>query len=222
MQQPAQAQPSPGSSSFAGLLALITASRNMDHDAPVQSGFDRGDDIATISYESALRAHARYRPENRDEWEKLPSPSDPANNARKESATTSADGHAAALRTNCASQTLVDGDLRRASVTIRLSEAELHRLRQRAGEAGMTISAYLRSCTFEVETLRAQVKEVLTRLRTPGNEEIGNQGKKLKCDTEAGEPKKERDQEGRRGTVEGRSRRVLGPIIRLLKNKTGN
>jgi hypothetical protein len=38
-------------------------------------------------------------------------------------------------------------------------------LRQRAAEAGLTISAYLRSCAFEVETLRAQVKQTIAEMR---------------------------------------------------------
>lgn len=52
-----------------------------------------------------------------------------------------------------------------ASITIRLSKAEGEQLRRRAAEAGLTVSAYLRSCTFEAEALRAQVKEVLAELR---------------------------------------------------------
>jgi hypothetical protein len=46
-----------------------------------------------------------------------------------------------------------------------MSQAECAQLRQRAAEAGMTISAYLRSCTFEAEALRGQVKEALAQLR---------------------------------------------------------
>jgi len=37
---------------------------------------------------------------------------------------------------------------------------------QAGREAGLTVSAYLRSCTFEAEALRAQVKEALAELRT--------------------------------------------------------
>ena len=48
-----------------------------------------------------------------------------------------------------------------------MSEVESAQLRQRAAEAGLTISAYLRSCTFEAESLRAQVKETLAQLRAP-------------------------------------------------------
>jgi len=61
-----------------------------------------------------------------------------------------------------------------ASITIRMSVAECAQLRQRAAEAGMTISAYLRSCTFEAEALRGQVKEALVQLRSaasPGDKQ---------------------------------------------------
>jgi hypothetical protein len=56
-------------------------------------------------------------------------------------------------------------DLKCASITIRLSEAECAQLRQRAAEAGLTVSAYLRSCTFEAESLRALVRETMAQLR---------------------------------------------------------
>lgn len=51
------------------------------------------------------------------------------------------------------------------SVTVRLNSTENTQLHQRAAEAGLTVSAYLRSCVLEAETLRAQVKEALARLR---------------------------------------------------------
>jgi len=50
-------------------------------------------------------------------------------------------------------------------VTIRLSEAECARLRRRATEAGLTVSAYLRSCALEADKLRAQVKAALAELK---------------------------------------------------------
>jgi|SRR5579862_746403 len=53
------------------------------------------------------------------------------------------------------------------SVTIRLSEADRQLLHQRAEEAGLTVSAYLRACAFEVESLRAQVKEALAQIQEP-------------------------------------------------------
>ena len=56
------------------------------------------------------------------------------------------------------------GEPKSASITIRMSQAECAQLKQRAAQAGMTISAYLRSCTFEAEALRGQVKEALAQL----------------------------------------------------------
>jgi hypothetical protein len=60
-------------------------------------------------------------------------------------------------------------DLKRSSITVRLSATECAQLHQRANEAGLTVSGYLRSCTFEAEALRAQVKEALAELRTGGS-----------------------------------------------------
>jgi hypothetical protein len=56
-------------------------------------------------------------------------------------------------------------NLKSASITIRLCKAENAQLRRRATEAGLSVSAYLRSCTFEAETLRALVKDTLAQLR---------------------------------------------------------
>jgi hypothetical protein len=57
-------------------------------------------------------------------------------------------------------------DLKRTSITVRLTEAECAQLRARAAESGLTISAYLRSCTVEVESLRAQVKVALAEMKS--------------------------------------------------------
>jgi hypothetical protein len=70
---------------------------------------------------------------------------------------------------------MFDRNVKCASITIRLSKAECEQLRNRAAQAGLTVSAYLRSCTFEAEALRAQVKDVLAEMRKaasiakPGN-----------------------------------------------------
>jgi len=52
-----------------------------------------------------------------------------------------------------------------ASVTIRMSDAECAQLRKRAAAANLTVSAYMRSCILEAETLRMQVREALAELR---------------------------------------------------------
>jgi hypothetical protein len=60
----------------------------------------------------------------------------------------------------------LDESRKAASITVRLSKAECAQLHERAAEAGLTVSAYLRSCTCEVEALRSQVKETLAQLRS--------------------------------------------------------
>ena len=47
-----------------------------------------------------------------------------------------------------------------------MSKAECAQLHRRAAEDGLTVSAYLRSCTFEAESLRAMVKDTLAQLRS--------------------------------------------------------
>lgn len=192
MQQPAPSQPSSSLSSFAGLLATLASpppspAVDADDDAPLWNNNDLGDDVATLSYERALRAHARYRPENRNldrdlnRLDKSPTPAgDPGSGARADASIRfDAAGAAgvsgaiyapgAAVAADAASGlqtgTALDRDLRSASVTIRLSRAECARLHQRAAEAGLTVSAYLRSCAVEAEALRAQVKQALAELK---------------------------------------------------------
>ncbi len=105
---------------------------------PAWNDSELAEDVATISYEQALRTHARSHAKDGD------------------------------ARVACGP---IEGNsgkpARTASITIRLSEAECAQLRQRAAESGLTVSAYLRSCTLEVESLRAQVKDTLAQLRAP-------------------------------------------------------
>ena len=91
MQQPAQAQPSPGSSSFAGLLASLASPHQPENDAQFWSGSDLGEDVVTLSYESALRTHARYRPADRDEWQKPPANNSVADDAKASDAANQAE-----------------------------------------------------------------------------------------------------------------------------------
>lgn len=209
MQQPAQTRPSPTSSSFAGLLAVL-ASPSCDamdcapasttpvtkdpsppgFATPASSESDLGEDVETLSYERALRAHARYKPVDRGDWNLAqrtrPGPGDAQGTPPLPAAP---GGEGLPVEASAAPQAVVDGDLRQASVTIRLSKAECARLRQRAAEAGVTVSAYLRSCTFEAEALRAHVKEALAELRsagvrgTEGPKDQGNKGPK-QCGSE--------------------------------------
>jgi len=166
-------QSSSNSSNFAGLLASLTspAPNAADSDLPWNDvGLDH--DVATLSYERALRTHARCKPAASGNWPdsfSLHSPiGDVAQTTKTRPATVCEEIKPQA---SAEPHTSSESSLRTASVTIRLSEAECARLRRRAAEAGLTISAYLRSCTFEVETLRAQVKETLAELRATGAEQ---------------------------------------------------
>ncbi|HEY1902344.1 MAG TPA: hypothetical protein VGG56_07950 [Terracidiphilus sp.] len=142
------------------------------------------EDVATLSYERALRAHTRYRtlePSNRA----LTQPSE-GNRFRFDDAppahedllgpravtqaapTPTADEESESVY---GASTAHDRNLKSASITIRLSQAECMQLRERAAEAGLTISAYLRSCTLEAEVLREQVKATLAQLRSQAAKE---------------------------------------------------
>lgn len=129
---------------------------------------DLADDVATFSYDGALRAHSEHPSPDFSEAPKaetgVPGNAPEAAHAQKA-------GPGAALYAE------PERILRPASVTVRLSNEESAQLHQRAEEAGLTVSAYVRSCTFEVDALRAQVKATLAEMKagTKGPREQGNE-----------------------------------------------
>ncbi len=146
MQQAAESSaPDP---SFAGFLAsLANPAQPASPDRPEWNDELLADDVATFSYEQALKTHGRYQVPSSDQGPPAPgSESVPSRPDRGTSASP-------------------DRSLKRASITIRLSEPECAQIHRRAAEAGLTVSAYLRSCTLEVESLRTQVKQTLAQLR---------------------------------------------------------
>jgi len=163
MQQPAQSLTSSAPSKFAGMLATFALPTPDDPEpAKAWSESDLGDDVVTLSYDGALRACGRYKPVNKNDW--------PLTRETQTSVSIAPDASAmptAGRSLNAQTSEVLrdDGDLRSASVTIRLSKTECARLHKHAAEAGVTVSAYLRSCTFEAEALRAEVKTALTELR---------------------------------------------------------
>jgi len=144
--QPQHIDNEPPAASFAGLLSAMTAAK-----ASPSNSFtdDLENDVATITGDRVLQDHAQYRTE--------PAACPPAPSA------------AAALTHERAQHSQSKHDRKRmsASVTIRMSQEEFAQLQQRSTEANLTVSAYLRSCTFEVESLRTQVKQALAELRNP-------------------------------------------------------
>lgn len=111
------------------------------------------DDVVTLSYEQALHNHARYRMDDRGEWR------GPIATAER------TPERATAPPTETPQQIPPSRELRTASVTIRLSQAECAQLHRRAAEAGLTVSAYLRSCVLEADALRNQVKQALAEMK---------------------------------------------------------
>jgi len=194
MQQPVAAPPATPTRSFAELLAALDAPPSAEADRePAWSDDGFADDYATLSYERALRAHARYRSQDAtpsatdssltqlaDAWPIRASEAFPA--ASAPAAATATPRVAASSCGGIQSQTVsglpaaLDRNLKSASITIRLSKAESEQLRRRASEAGLTVSAYLRSCTLEAESLRAQVKDALSQMRSGPSMENRAQG----------------------------------------------
>jgi hypothetical protein len=127
---------------FAGLMAALAAAKPAE--LPPWSDEELSEDVATLSYESALRTHARIKSAvNSEPVRTIVPTSEPTGPVNP-----------------------TGGRERKlASVTLRMSKAECEQLRARAAEAGLTVSAYLRLCAFEAEALRAQVKDALAELR---------------------------------------------------------
>jgi len=181
MQSATASAPAVPSRSFAGMLAALTAPAQKA--VPAWSNDGLAEDVAVLSYEHALRAHARYRPADAIAAAPQATAAEPIQPASLDAAC--ADAFEEIPQAASMVSSLVDADavpfddarrlaraapsrnLKCASVTIRLSEEECTQLRTRAAESGLTVSAYLRSCTFEAESLRAQVKEALAELRSP-------------------------------------------------------
>ncbi len=153
------------SSSFAGFLAALTSPASASKNATWNNDA-LADDVTTLSYESALKTHSRYNPSSEPHPQSpsafIPERVSPASGSLFSTA-------ARELQPPAPKSAAGSGDLKSASITIRMNQAECAQLKQRAAEAGMTISAYLRSCTFEAEALRGQVKQALAQLRIAGS-----------------------------------------------------
>jgi predicted DNA binding CopG/RHH family protein len=167
MEQRAQNSTSASSSGFAGLLASLTSplKEESDHEASWNNG-ELADDVVTLSYERALRNHARYRPPDDCDLRLPVAVDDDVDGAAGTTPPDAIKKRSDVAQADAAPRTAAGSDRRSASVTIRLSDAECSRVRQRAAEAGLTVSAYLRSCVLEADVLRAQVKQALAEIKT--------------------------------------------------------
>lgn len=147
MPEPAQIVPQRSGGSFASLLASFT--RKLQDGEWDDSAL--ADDVATLTYEQALRATSRNRPLvdavpelNEEVHEEVASESSLRRPGRK------------GLKKKHKS----------ASITVRVTAEEQAQLHERASAAHLTVSAYLRSCIFEAEALRSQVKEALAHMQS--------------------------------------------------------
>ena len=132
-----------GANSFANLLASFTGNSTKSNETWDDSALL--DDVTTISYEQALRSHRRV----------------PAAETLTVHETTEIGAIPAAEPVPVAAEK----KRKTASITIRLTECEQAQLHERAADAQLSVSAYLRSCIFEAESLRAQVKEALSQMK---------------------------------------------------------
>lgn len=141
-------------SDFASVLSAATAPKP-DRLPAWSDEADESDEEPPVTYENALRAQSAWTPAVGLDRSAHSDAIEPE----------TADREVAALHEPAPVR-----QRRSASVTVRLSEEENTQLKQRAAEAGLTLSAYLRSCTLEVETLRAEVKQALADLRSTPEE----------------------------------------------------
>jgi hypothetical protein len=146
-------------SSFASLLASLTSAPKNSSETWDDSALL--DDVTTISYEQALQSHRRV-PALDPARPSSPTPEDPS---FANSAASNAISHSGTKQRKIA------------SITIRLTKAEEAQLHERAAAAQLSISAYLRSCIFEAESLRAQVKEALSQMKAATTPESSPQPK---------------------------------------------
>jgi hypothetical protein len=141
----AQSAPTKNTGSFASFLASFTGAADKQKDDWDLS--ELAEDVATISYEDAVRA---YRPARSSRFAapELPKNSSPA------------------FPDSPISAQVTPGKKKRknASITLRLTETEQAQLHERAAAAGLSVSAYTRSCIFEAESLRTQVKDALAQM----------------------------------------------------------
>ncbi len=164
MQTTADVSSTPAEASFSTLLTALT-SRLPVQDAQDSENLLR-DDVVSLSYEQALRTAARHRsPASHAAVQPLPEaeglpPAQQLAQAQKAQASHRRSRRAIRMAS---------------SVTIRLDESECGELRARAAEAGLTVSAYLRSCIFEVDDLRAQVKQALAQMRSTATPPVSTQ-----------------------------------------------
>ena len=144
------------SNDFAGVVARALLGKP-DRPLPDSNSTD-SDDTLSLSYEEALKKHARR-------------PLIEGMSRIGELAAAELEARRAPLTTPSftspmdSSPIVAPTHTKASSITLRMSKDESAMLRKRAAAAGISVSAYIRSCIFESEELRAQVKNALAEIR---------------------------------------------------------
>ena len=141
-----QTAPDRSRNSFAELLASFTGRQSDGWDDSALA-----DDVSTISYEQAVRAARSSRGLEKTGNSKVAD--EGGKGLECGAAPRGVDGSAGKAR-------------RGASITLRVTAEEQCRLQERAAAAKLSVSAYVRSCVFEAEALRAEVKGALAQMQS--------------------------------------------------------
>jgi hypothetical protein len=167
----------PQSDNFAAFLARLAELPDWDSEPAVEpSGTypspepaEAGEeDLASLSYEHALRTPTPKASRKENLQPRKPSPQTALAGAPPMAQSYRAMGGLSnqpsppSLEISRAFQI---AEPRHARTTIRFTAGENKLLRKRAAESNIAISAYVRSCVLEVESLRAQVRQLMTELR---------------------------------------------------------
>jgi hypothetical protein len=133
--------------SFANLLATFTGKLQDEWDNSALA-----EDMATLTYEKALRQQCHTG---------IPElPADSLLDGTRQPLEVRS-----RFKKELPQRIRLNSALKTASITIRLTAEEQAQLHERAAAAQLSVSAYLRSCIFEAEALRIQVREALSQLR---------------------------------------------------------
>jgi hypothetical protein len=155
------------SDNFAAFLARLAELPDWDSDPAVeQAGMyassdpfeESEEDLASLSYETALRTSTRKA--NRTRNSQPPKPSSKTALAVQPSPK-------APEPRPFEPRPFEIVEPRHARTTIRFTAGENKLLRKRAAENSIAVSAYVRSCVLEVESLRSQLQQLMTELRSP-------------------------------------------------------
>lgn len=155
------------SRSFVQFLAGLTAKP----DGSARECEALADDVVTLSYEQALQGHGRYRGRTAAVAKEAMKAEMPDTEVETPQLTEGWGGSREPVTGDEGGPSQEDRETEQAktrkaaSLTVRMSGPECAQVHARAAEAGITVSAYVRSCVVEAENLRAQVKQALAEMR---------------------------------------------------------